>query len=259
MTDEGNIAMGKVTAIVPAAGLGKRFGQDNNKTFQALLDKPIVIWVLEALECVDDIEEIIPVFKKDDMEQGLALIERFRISKVKRVASGGKERQDSVFNGLNLAGKKASVVLIHDGVRPLIEKSVIEESIKQLKDCDGVIVGVLPKDTIKEVSGQSERPSAETRIGRSAGSNREKENIIKKTLNRNVLRAIQTPQVFKYSALMQAYKKAMAEKFYSTDDSAIVERYGGKVKVIMGSYTNIKVTTPEDLAIAEMLLKKRGK
>ncbi|MFA4829275.1 MAG: 2-C-methyl-D-erythritol 4-phosphate cytidylyltransferase [Thermodesulfovibrionales bacterium] len=239
MTDEGNIAMGKVIAIVPAAGLGKRFGQDNNKTFQALLDKPIVIWALEALECVDDIEEIIPVFKKDDMEQGLALIERFRISKVKRVASGGKERQDSVFNGLNLAGKKASVVLIHDGVRPLIEKSVIEESIKQLKDCDGVIVGVLPKDTIKEARGQG------------------KDIVVKKTLNRNVLRAIQTPQVFKYSALMQAYKKAMAEKFYSTDDSAIVERYGGKVKVIMGSYTNIKVTTPEDLDMAEMFLRKR--
>lgn len=240
--------MKKVTAIVPAAGLGKRFGQDNNKTFQALLDKPIVIWALEALECVDDIEEIIPVFKKDDMEQGLALIERFRISKVKRVAPGGKERQDSVFNGLNLAGKKTDVVLIHDGVRPLIEKSVIEESIKQLKDCDGVIVGVPPKDTIKEVRGQVSGVRCQG-----------KDIVVKKTLNRNILRAIQTPQVFKYSALMQAYKKAMAEKFYSTDDSAIVERYGGKVKVIMGSYTNIKVTTPEDLAIAEMLLKKMEK
>lgn len=239
--------MKKVTAIVPAAGLGKRFGQDNNKTFQALLDKPIVIWALEALECVDDIEEIIPVFKKDDMEQGLALIERFRISKVKRVAPGGKERQDSVFNGLNLAGKKTDVVLIHDGVRPLIEKSVIEESIKQLKDCDGVIVGVPPKDTIKEARGQVSGVRCQG-----------KDIVVKKTLNRNILRAIQTPQVFKYSALMHAYKKAMAEKFYSTDDSAIVERYGGKVKVIMGSYTNIKVTTPEDLAIAEMLLKKRG-
>lgn len=240
--------MKKVIAIVPAAGLGKRFGQDNNKTFQALLDKPIVIWALEALECVDDIEEIIPVFKKDDMAQGLALIERFRISKVKRVAPGGKERQDSVFNGLNLVGKKANVVLIHDGVRPLIEKSVIEESIKQLKDCDGVIVGVPPKDTIKEARGQVSGIRCQG-----------KDIVVKKTLNRNVLRAIQTPQVFKYSALMQAYKKAMAEKFYSTDDSAIVEKYGGKVKIIMGSYTNIKVTTPEDIAIAEMLLKKRGK
>lgn len=239
--------MKKVTAIVPAAGLGKRFGQDNNKTFQALLDKPIVIWALEALECVDDIEEIIPVFKKDDMEQGLALIERFGISKVKRVAPGGKERQDSVFNGLNLAGKKTDVVLIHDGVRPLIEKSVIEESIKQLKDCDGVIVGVPPKDTIKEARGQVSGVRCQG-----------KDIVVKKTLNRNILRAIQTPQVFKYSALMQAYKKAMAEKFYSTDDSAIVERYGGKVKVIMGSYTNIKVTTPEDLDMAEMFLRKRA-
>ncbi|MBI5205717.1 MAG: 2-C-methyl-D-erythritol 4-phosphate cytidylyltransferase [Nitrospirae bacterium] len=229
--------MKKTIAIVPAAGLGKRFGQDNNKTFQALLDKPIVIWALEALECVDDIEEIIPVFKKDDMEQGLALIERFRISKVKRVAPGGKERQDSVFNGLNLIGKKAAVVLIHDGVRPLIEKSVIEESIKQLKDSDGVIVGVPVKDTIKKVSSEI---------------------FVQKTLDRKTLWVVQTPQVFKYGALMQAYKKAMAEKFYSTDDSAIVERYGGKVKVIMGSYTNIKVTTPEDLDMAEMFLRKRA-
>jgi 2-C-methyl-D-erythritol 4-phosphate cytidylyltransferase len=80
---------------------------------------------------------------------------------------------------------------------------------------------------------------------------------VQKTLDRKSLWAVQTPQVFKYSALMQAYKKAMAEKFYSTDDSAIVERYGGKVKVIMGSYTNIKVTTPEDLDMAEMFLRKR--
>ncbi|MDP3112847.1 MAG: 2-C-methyl-D-erythritol 4-phosphate cytidylyltransferase [Thermodesulfovibrionales bacterium] len=250
--------MKKVIAIVPAAGLGKRFGQDNNKTFQALLDKPIVIWALEALECVDDIEEIIPVFKKDDMEQGLALIERFRISKVKRVAPGGKERQDSVFNGLNLIGKKADVVLIHDGVRPLIETDLIKKTIQELLipsspplakggggGFDGVIVGVPPKDTIKKVSSVKCQVSSEI--------------FVQKTLDRKLLRAIQTPQVFKYSALMQAYKKAMTEKFYSTDDSAIVERYGGKVKVIMGSYTNIKVTTPEDLAIAEMLLKKRGK
>lgn len=244
--------MKKTIAIVPAAGLGKRFGQDNNKTFQTLLGKPIVIWTLEALEAVDDIEEIIPVFKKGDMGQGLALIERFKISKVKRIAPGGKERQDSVFNGLNLAGKKATVVLIHDGVRPLIETDLIKKTIQELLipsspplakggggGFDGVIVGVPPKDTIKEVQQDGEN--------------------IKKTLNRNVLRAIQTPQVFKYSALMQAYKKAMSEKFYSTDDSAIVERYGGKVKVIMGSYTNIKVTTPEDLDMAEMLLKKMGK
>lgn len=247
MTDEGNIAMGKVIAIVPAAGLGRRFGQKGSKPFQMLGNKPLVVWVFEVLESIKDIAEIIPVFKKDDMELGCELLEKFKFSKIKKIAPGGKERQDSVYSGLNLAGKNTNVALIHDGVRPLIEKSIIEESIRQLRKVDGVVIGVPLKDTIKEVRCQV---SGVRRKG--------EEIIVKKTLNRSVLWAIQTPQVFKYPALMKAYKKAMEERFYSTDDSAIVEKYGGKVKVIMGSYSNIKVTTPEDLDIAELLLRKRG-
>lgn len=245
--------MKKVIAIVPAAGLGKRFGQGGNKPFQPLMDKPLIVWALEVFESIDDIAEVIPVFKKADMEQGCALLERFKLSKVKRIAPGGKERQDSVYNGLNLIGNKANAVLIHDGVRPLVERDLIKRAIQELfllpstpllvkggeGGFDGVVVGVPLKDTIKEVRS------------------REKEIIVKKTLNRNVLWAIQTPQVFKYAPLINAYKKAMDEGVYSTDDSAIVERYGGKVKVIMGSYTNIKITTPEDMDIAEMLLKKK--
>lgn len=230
----------KVTAIIPAAGLGKRFGEGSNKTFQTLGGKPIVLWVLEAFESIDAVEEVIPVFKKDDADDGRDLIERSGISKVKRIAPGGKERQDSVYNGLKLVDKKTTIVVIHDGVRPLIEKSVVEESINQLRNCDGVVAGVPLKDTIKEVRCQG------------------KDILVKKTLNRRVLWAIQTPQVFKYNVLYKAYKKAMDERFCSTDDSAIVERYSGKVKVIMGSYANIKITTPEDLDIAEMLLKKRA-
>jgi len=229
---------GKVTAIVPAAGLGKRFGPEGHKPFRMLGDKPLVVWVFEALESVDDIAEIIPVFKKEDLTLGCDLLEKFKFTKIKRIAPGGKERQDSVFSGLNLAGKSTGLALIHDGVRPLIEKHIIEESIRQLRKVDGVVVGVPLKDTIKEVRSL------------------EKEIIIKKTLDRKSLWAIQTPQVFKYPALMKAYKKALAEGFYSTDDSAIVERYGGKVKVIRGSYSNIKITTPEDLDIAELLLRK---
>lgn len=236
----------KITAIIPAAGLGKRFGEGNNKTFQTLGGKPIVLWVLEAFESIDAIEEVIPVFKKDDVDEGRDLIERFGISKVKRIAPGGKERQDSVYNGLNLVDKKTTIVVIHDGVRPLIEKSVVEESINQLSNCDGVVAGVPLKDTIKEVRGQVSGVRCQG-----------KDIVVKKTLNRRVLWAIQTPQVFKYNVLYKAYKKAMDERFCSTDDSAIVERYSGKVKVIMGSYANIKITTPEDLDIAEMLLKKR--
>ena len=136
---------GKVTAIVPAAGIGKRFGQGGNKPFQMLGNKPLVAWVFEVLESINEIAEIIPVFKKDDMALGCDLLEKFKFSKVKRIAPGGKERQDSVYSGLNLIDKETDVVLIHDGVRPLIEKSIVEESIRQLRGFDGVVVGV-PRD-----------------------------------------------------------------------------------------------------------------
>ncbi|MCG2814000.1 MAG: 2-C-methyl-D-erythritol 4-phosphate cytidylyltransferase [Thermodesulfovibrionales bacterium] len=252
--------MKKVATIVPAAGLGKRFGQGGNKPFQVLGNKPLVVWVFEVLESINEIAEIIPVFKKDDMALGCDLLEKFKFSKVKRIAPGGKERQDSVYGALALIDKETDVVLIHDGVRPLVDRDLIERAIRELLipphppllkggegGFDGVVVGVPLKDTIKEVRSQV---SGVRRKG--------EEIIVKKTLNRNVLWAIQTPQVFKYSVLMKAYRKAMDERFYSTDDSAIVEKYGGKVKAIMGSYSNIKITTPEDLDIAELLLRKRA-
>lgn len=195
----------KVIAIVPAAGIGKRFGQGGNKPFQILRDKPLIVWVLEVFESINDIAEVIPVLKEADMEQGCDLVERYHLSKVKRIAPGGKERQDSVYSGLNLIGNKANIVLIHDGVRPLVERDLVTRAIQELAKgsgggFDGVVIGVPLKDTIKEAA---------------AG-------IVKKTLKRDILWAIQTPQVFKYAALMKAYKKAADEKFYSTDDSAIV-------------------------------------
>ena len=241
----------KVVAIVPAAGLGKRFGPGTNKSFQTLRGKPIIVWSLEKLEAAVEIIEIIPVLKMEDMEQGLEVLEKYGISKVKRIAPGGKERQDSVYNGLKLIEDKNYVVLIHDGVRPLIEKELIERMIKELQSVtppvsggreavtrgfDGVVPGVPLKDTIKEAE----------------------DGIVKKTLKRDALWAVQTPQVFFYKNMLAAYEKAMKEGFYFTDDAALVERYGGKIKVVMGSYRNIKITTPEDLAIAEFLLGRIG-
>jgi 2-C-methyl-D-erythritol 4-phosphate cytidylyltransferase len=254
-----------VIALVPAAGLGKRFGAGTNKPFQNLSGKPLIIWSLETLEAIDEVVEIIPVLKLDNIEYGVKIFEKAGLSKIKRIAPGGKERQDSVYNGLKLIEDKNCIVLIHDGVRPLIKRLLIEEAIKELltptaparrtaggplfstsgggargdseglKAYDGVILGVPLKDTIKE---------AEDRI-------------IKKTLRRESLWAIQTPQVFPYKSIFSAYNKAMEEGFYSTDDAAIVEKYGGKVKVVMGSYRNIKITTPEDLVIAEFLISKK--
>ena len=233
----------KVVAIVPAAGLGKRFGPGTNKPFQSLSGKPIIVWSLEILEAVVDIAEIIPVLKNEDMEHGAKVFEENSLSKIKKIAPGGRERQDSVYNGLKLIEDKNCLVLIHDGVRPLIERDLIEKTIKELKDCDGVVTGVPLKDTIKEV--QSSEFGVQSEV------------IIKKTLNRNVLWAIQTPQVFPYNSLFTAYEKAMKEGFYSTDDAALVERYGGRIKAVMGSYKNIKITTSEDLAIAEFLLSRK--
>lgn len=235
----------KVIAIVAAAGMGKRFGPGTKKPFQNLSGKPLILWSLEALESVHEIEEIIPVLMKEDMEYGRRVFEEYRLRKVKMIAPGGKERQDSVYNGLRLIDDKKSIVLIHDGVRPLIEKELIERGIMELQTShetsakegdgfDGVVLGVPVKDTIKELE---------------AG-------FIRKTLKRESLWAIQTPQIFPFKKISDAYEKAAKEDFYSTDDSALLERYGGKVKVIAGSYRNIKITTPEDLEIAEFLLNR---
>jgi len=226
---------GGIIAIVPAAGLGKRFGPDTKKAFHMLLNKPLILWALETLEGIGEIKEIIPVLREEDMEIGVELFERHNLTKIKRVAPGGRERQDSVYSGLRLSRGDADVVLIHDGARPLIEKEMVREAIRHLKGFDGVVVGVPVKDTIKEVEG----------------------NTVKRTLRRDEIWAVQTPQVFMYDSLMRAYDDAMAERFYCTDDSALVERSGGRVKIIRGSYSNIKITTPEDIPVAEALLKER--
>ena len=226
----------RVVAIVPSAGIGSRFGHKTNKPLEFLNGKPLIIWALETLESMQEIREIIPVLKESDMEYGADLFEEHRISKIRRIAPGGKERQDSVFHGLKLIDDKKCIVLVHDGVRPLIEADIIRKALKQMKDCDGVVIAVPVKDTIKEVS----------------------DGIIKKTLKRNSLWAVQTPQIFPYKALYNAYENAMKDSFYSTDDSALVEKYGGKIKIVDGSYENIKITTPEDMKIAEMTLSLRG-
>jgi 2-C-methyl-D-erythritol 4-phosphate cytidylyltransferase len=229
----------QVIAIVPAAGLGKRFGSGTNKAFRTLRGKPLVIWSLQTLEAVSDIVEIIPVLKVEEMEQGRMLFEEYGLKKIKRIAAGGRERQDSVYNGLKLIEDKNCLVLIHDGVRPLIEKKLIEDAINESSassaedGIDGVILGVPLKDTIKEAV----------------------DGMITGTLKRASLWAVQTPQVFPYDKILAAYDRAMKEEFYSTDDSALVEHLGGKIKIVAGSYSNIKVTTPEDMDIAEALLK----
>ena len=234
----------KIAAIVPAAGLGRRFGAGENKPLYEFMGKPLVVWALQALQAVDEIGEIIPVVKEEDLKTAADLVERYKIVKVRHIVPGGRERQDSVYNGLRALDKETSIVVIHDGARPLADGLLIKKSISELDGFDGVVAGVPVKDTIKEVQGEGQW---------AMGNGREDGLIVQKTLNRNVLWAVQTPQTFHYAKIREAHGKAHAEGFYATDDAALIEHYGGRVRIIQGSYLNLKITTLEDVNIAETL------
>lgn len=232
----------KVVAIVPAAGLGKRFDISVRKPFAKVADIPLLIYTLKKLHEAKSITEIIPVLRQEDMEMGLGLIESHNLHKVKQVTPGGKERQDSVYNALGLI-KKDCLILIHDGVRPLISTELIERLLQEMKgsgstrtEVDGVAPGLSMKETLKEVNTKG---------------------FVLSTVKREKFWTIQTPQVFPFKVIKNAYDKAYTDGFYATDDAALVERIGGKVKIIKGDPLNIKVTTPEDMDIVNYLLIKK--
>lgn len=228
--------MSKVTALIPAAGMGKRMGKAVAKQFLPLGDKPMLAHTLLVFQASPEIDEIIPILSQEDMENCLRqVIERYHITKVKTLVVGGKERQDSVANGLKKVGTDSSIVLVHDGVRPFVTPAMIRDAVYHAKQGISVTVGVPVKDTIKEVDA---------------------EGFVRKTLDRSRLWAIQTPQAFPVKVLRHAHEAALAHA-HGTDDAMLVERSGVKVQVIMGSYENIKITTPEDLVVAEEILKRR--
>jgi len=229
--------MSKVTALIPAAGMGRRMGRAVAKQFLPLGDKPMLAHTLLAFQRSTDIDEIIPILSEDDMEHCLRdVIEAFHITKVKTLVVGGKERQDSVYNGISKLDKDATVVVVHDGVRPFVTAVMIKECVDHARKGECVAVGVPLKDTIKEVGDDG---------------------AVRRTLERSRLWAIQTPQAFPARILKKAYEECYKNKFNATDDATLAERAGNKVRVLMGSYENIKITTPEDLFLAEEILKRR--
>lgn len=226
-----------VTALIPAAGMGKRMGQKVAKQFLPLGDRPMLAHTLMAFQRASVIDEIIPILSQEDMESCLReIIERYHITKVRTLVVGGKERQDSVYNGLMKLADDKGVVIIHDGVRPFVGQELIADAVDLAKKGECVAVGVPLKDTVKEVGPDG---------------------TVKATLDRNRLWAIQTPQAFPSKVLKRVYAEAYSRRFYGTDDATLVERAGTKVRVIMGSYDNIKITTPEDLLLAEEILKRK--
>src|SRR5208283_1853457 len=232
------LRVNKIAAILPAAGFGRRFGAGENKSLYEFMGRPLVVWALQALQAVADIGEIIPVVKEEDLKAAADLVEHYKITKVRQIVPGGRDRQDSVYNGLRALDKETSVVVIHDGARPLVDGLLIKSSISELDSFDGIVAGVPVKDTIKEAHG---------------GKILREGIIVKKTLERTALWAVQTPQTFCYAKIREAHGRAHAEGFYATDDAALVEHYGGRVRIIQGSYLNLKITTLEDVNIAETL------
>lgn len=234
----------KIVAIVPAAGLGKRFDAKKKKTFISIDGIPLLAHTLKRLNSEPLITDIIPVLRGQDTKTGLEIAEEHNLRKVRWIAAGGPERQDSIYNGLKLLEKVGgglpddTLILVHDGARPVIPKGTVRQLIKEVEGVDGAAPGVPAIETLKSV---------------------DEEGIITSTVDREKIRAIQTPQIFRFRMLKQAYEKAFADGFYGTDDASLVERIGGKVKIIPGSPLNIKVTTPEDLHLVEYIIKNETK
>ena len=238
----------KVVAIVPSAGKGERMGgpahrssksEGGKKEFLLLGDKPILAHTLSSLENHSQISEVILVVDEKSIEKCKSkIVEKYGFKKVKEVVVGGEERQDSVYNGLKRVAKDCDIVLIQDGARPFLTEDLITRSIEGAEKHKAAVVAVSCIDTIKFAQ-------------------KEKDMAIE-TLDREYLWMAQTPQTFRYEIILEAYKKAEKEKFRGTDDASLVERLGIAVKIVRGSYNNIKITTPQDLILAEAILKRRN-
>lgn len=221
-------------ALIPAAGMGRRMACNGNKQYLRLGDRPILAHTIALFQRSEWIDAIWVVSPEEEIRMCRdEVIGRYGLTKVKRVIAGGKERQDSVRLGLQgMTANDADMVLIHDGVRPLFDATQIPELIEAATP-DGAVTGVPAKDTIKRVE---------------AGQ-------IIDTPDRQSLWQVQTPQVFPYQLIRQAHEQALADGYVGTDDASLVERLGHPVRMLPGHYRNLKITTPEDLRVAEALLK----
>ena len=227
-----------LTAIVLAAGKGRRLHSKVHKPLAKIKSLPIVIYSLKILNRHPEVCEIIIVVNANNVKDITKFISDYRIRKAKDIVFGGSRRQDSVRNALKSVDAKADLILIHDAARPFVDSGIITRVVKAARKSGAAIVGVPVKDTIKEI-----------RVRRSGGQE------VRRTLNRKNSWQIQTPQVFKKSLIFKAYKRFGDSE--TTDDAFLVEKLGAKVAVVMGSYDNIKITTPEDLIIAQAIAKNK--
>lgn len=229
----------KTAAIVVAGGTGERLGRPGGKQLVPVLGRPVLSWTLAAFDAAPQVDLIVVVCHPERVaEYRAAAVDPVRPATPIVFAAGGATRQDSVFAGLAALPDGVATVLVHDGARPLVTPQLIAETIAALagaSGADGVIVGHPATDTLKVVE----------------------DGAVVETPDRRRFWAVQTPQVFRASALRSAYAAAAADGFLGTDDASLVERNGGRVLIIEGSADNIKITVAEDLALVEAALRFR--
>ena len=228
----------KTVAIIPAGGAGRRFNAGKAKQYLSLNGLPVLVHALKVFEQAEDIDEIILVVPESDVQAVREnIIIQNNLGKVAKIVAGGATRQDSVRNGIAAVEGPCDIVVVHDGVRPFVTVEMIKRAVGAARQFQAAVIGVPAKDTIKEA---------------------EADDFVVKTVPRQNLWITQTPQVFRFDILQKAYEAARRDNYCGTDDASLVERIGVKVKMISGSYENIKITTPEDLVVAEALLKNRA-
>jgi 2-C-methyl-D-erythritol 4-phosphate cytidylyltransferase len=223
-----------VSAIVLAGGRGKRMGSVQSKQYINLNGKPILYYTLKQFIKNKFIDKILLVIPEDESDYcKKEVLEKYHL-KIDEIVFGGSERQDSVYNALTKL-EDSGTVLIHDGARPFVSQKIINDAIKYAKVYRATAPGVMPKDTIKI---------------------KDEDNFSINTLDRNRTVAIQTPQAFDFNLIYECHKKIKESGISVTDDTMVAEFFGNKVYIYDGDYTNIKITTPEDLILAEYLVKK---
>ena len=226
----------KVIALIPAAGMGKRMGGGINKQYLLLREKPILAHTLGVFERAPFVDDIFVITPEQEIpfcrEQ---VVERYGFTKVRDVVAGGSERQYSVLNGLRAVAGAADedVVLIHDGVRPFVTPELVCRVIQAARSRGAAVLGLPAQDTLKTVNSGGE---------------------IRQTLERKDIWQIQTPQAFQAPLLRRAFTEAYSRNFYGTDEASLVEQLNHPVVVIPGSPLNLKITTPDDLDLAEAIL-----
>ena len=223
-----------VCAVVPAGGTGTRMGGIVPKQFLELDGKPILYYTLKTLQDCGIISELILVVPEKEYDNACTdWLGKPEI--VTKVVVGGEKRQDSVYNGFCELSPQTEIVLVHDGVRPFLSHQMIRESVDAAREYGAAITAIPVNDTIKKVDDSG---------------------LVSKTVDREGLWRVQTPQVFRYELLQEAFKKANSEKFYGTDEGTLIEHLGKPIKVIEGSEQNIKITRPEDLRLSEIFISK---